>query len=152
MYNGELVSEAEGRSNMWLHYELRCAMILDERGKEMKKNDWLLAAGIILAAVLILAFQLVQDDGGQKEVAVTVDGEEFGRYSLAEDQTIDIDGTNRLVIEDGTARMEWADCPDQVCVNHRAVSRNGESIICLPNRLVISLLGTEPEPFDAVTG
>ena len=56
MYNGELVSEAEGRSNMWLHYELRCAMILDERGKEMKKNDWLLAAGIILAAVLILAY------------------------------------------------------------------------------------------------
>ena len=116
----------------------------------MKKNDWILAAGIILAAALILVFQLVRDDGGQNEVAVTVDGEEFGSYSLAEDQTIDIDVTNRLVIEDGTARMEWADCPDQVCVNHRAVSRNGESIICLPNEVVVSVRGGEEAKLDGV--
>ena len=112
----------------------------------MKKNDWILAAGIILAAALILVFQLVRDDGGQNEVAVTVDGEEFGSYSLAED----LDGTNRLVIEDGTARMEWADCPDQVCVNHRAVSRNGESIICLPNEVVVSVRGGEEAELDGV--
>ena len=116
----------------------------------MNKNDWILAAGIILAAALILVFKLVRDDGGQNEVAVTVHGEEFGSYSLAEDQTIDIDGTNRLVIEDGTARMEWADCPDQVCVNHRAVSRNGESIICLPNEVVVSVRGGEEAELDGV--
>ena len=116
----------------------------------MKQTDSILAAGIITDAALILVFQLVRDDGGQNEVAVTVDGEEFGSYSLAEDQTIDIDGTNRLVIEDGTARMEWADCPDQVCVNHRAVSRNGESIICLPNVVVVSVRGGEEAELDGV--
>ena len=116
----------------------------------MKKNDWLLAAGIILAAVLILAFQLVQDDGGQKEVAVTVDGEEFGRYSLAEDQRIDIGGTNLLVIGNGEAKMEWADCPDQICVNHRAVSRDGESIICLSNKVAVSVCGGDEPELDGV--
>lgn len=116
----------------------------------MKKNDWILAAVIVLAAGLILLFQLLRNSGGAKEVTVSVDGEVFGTYSLEEDQTIDIGGTNRLVIEDGTARIEWADCPDQVCVNHRAVSRDGESIICLPNEVVISVEGGEEAELDGV--
>ena len=63
---------------------------------------------------------------------------------------VEIGGTNRLVIEDGTARMEWADCPDQICVNHRPVSRNGESIICLPNEVVVSVKGGEEAELDGV--
>ena len=116
----------------------------------MKKNDWILAACILLAAVAILLFQFVRSDSGAGTVPVTVDGEIFGTYSLAEDQTVDIDGTNRLVIENGTAEMEWADCPDQICVNHRAVSREGESIICLPNQVVISVTDGEEAELDGI--
>lgn len=125
-------------------------MILNKRGIGMKKNDWILAACILLAAVAILLFQFVRSDSGAGKVSVTVDGEIFGTYSLAEDQTVDIDGTNRLVIENGTAEMEWADCPDQICVNHRAVSRNGESIICLPNQVVVTVVSSEESDVDAV--
>ena len=125
-------------------------MILNKRGNGMKKNDWILAACILLAAVAILLFQFVRSDSGAGKVSVTVDGEIFGTYSLAEDQTVDIDGTNRLVIENGTAEMEWADCPDQICVNHRAVSREGESIICLPNQVVISVTDREEAELDGI--
>ena len=125
-------------------------MILNKTGIGMKKNDWILAACILLAAVAILLFQFVRSDSGAGKVSVTVDGEIFGTYSLAEDQTVDIDGTNRLVIENGTAEMEWADCPDQICVNHRAVSREGESIICLPNQVVISVTDGEEAELDGI--
>ena len=125
-------------------------MILNKMGNGMKKNDWILAACILLAAVAILLFQFVRSDSGAGKVSVTVDGEIFGTYSLAEDQTVDIDGTNRLVIENGTAEMEWADCPDQICVNHRAVSREGESIICLPNQVVISVTDGEEAELDGI--
>ena len=125
-------------------------MILDERGIEMKKNDWILGGGIVLAAGMIFLFQLLRDSGGAKEVTISADGDVFGTYSLEEDQTVEIGGTNRLVIEDGTARMEWADCPDQICVNHRPVSRNGESIICLPNEVVVSVKGGEEAELDGV--
>lgn len=125
-------------------------MILDERGIEMKKNDWILGGGIVLAAGMIFLFQLLRDSGGAKEVTISVDGDVFSTYSLEEDQTVEIGGTNRLVIEDGTARMEWADCPDQICVNHRPVSRNGESIICLPNEVVVSVKGGEEAELDGV--
>lgn len=125
-------------------------MILDERGIDMKKNDWILAAGIILAAGLIFLFLLLRNSDGAKQVTVTVDGKEYGTYSLEKDRTIKINRTNRLVIENGTARMEWADCPDQICVKHRAVSRDGESIICLPNKVVVSVSGGEEKELDGV--
>ena len=46
--------------------------------------------------------------------------------------------------------MEKADCPDQVCVRHSAISRNGESIICLPHEVVVSIEDGESSGADAV--
>ena len=116
----------------------------------MKKNDWILAGVIVVIAAVVLLFQLTRKNSGEGEVSVSVDGEKFGIYSLTEDRTVDINGTNRLIIENGTARMEWADCPDQVCVNHREVSRDGESIICLPNQVVVSIESMEESDVDGI--
>ena len=59
---------------------------------------------------------------------------------------------NLFSVTDGVVRMEAADCRDQICVRHRAVSAVGESIICLPHKLVVEittgeahLRGTEKE-------
>lgn len=116
----------------------------------MKKNDWLLAAGILAAAAILLCFQMLGKTGKAAFVSVTVDGVLYGTYSLCEDQVIKIDDTNRLEIHDGFARMEWADCPDQVCVNHRSISRDGESIICLPNQVVVSIENGESSEVDDI--
>ena len=86
----------------------------------MKKNDLILAAAVILAR-----------SGGEQYVEITVDGDLYGTFSLNQDRTVRINETNRLVISGGSAVMEWADCPDQICVDHRPVSSGGESIICL---------------------
>ena len=45
-----------------------------------------------------------------------------------------------LVISDGKADMESADCPNQICVHHSAISHTGETIVCLPNRVVIEVI------------
>ena len=70
---------------------------------------------------MIFLFQLLRDSGGAKEVTISVDGDVFGTYSLEEDQTVEIGGTNRLVIEDEQPGWNGPDCPDQICVNHRPV-------------------------------
>ena len=49
-------------------------------------------------------------------------------------------GLNRLVIEDGKARIELASCPDGICSAHSPVFRNGESIVCLPNKVVVTVV------------
>ena len=46
--------------------------------------------------------------------------------------------------------MEDADCPDQICVNHRAISRDGESIICLPNQTIVTIRGGEEPEVDEI--
>ena len=77
---------------------------------------------------------------------VTVDGEERYRCSLFIEKEIEIDDTNTLVIKDGAADMISADCPDQICVKHAPISNVGETIICLPNKVVVtieSLTGNE---------
>ena len=44
-----------------------------------------------------------------------------------------------MVIENGEVYMESADCPNQICVHHSAISHNGETIVCLPNRVIIEV-------------
>ena len=44
-----------------------------------------------------------------------------------------------LIIKDGEAYMQEADCPNQICVHHSPVSHKGETIVCLPNRVIIEI-------------
>lgn len=84
-------------------------------------------------------------------MTVKVEGEIQGVYSLSEDREIEINGgTNTLKIRNGIADMTKADCPDKLCVNQKAVSKNGESIICLPNKVVVTVDSSENSEFDAV--
>ena len=117
----------------------------------MKKNDMLLAVIVLIIAVLGLLFyrNLGQQTAGT--IIVTVNGDVYGTYSLRQDQEIPIGKTNCLVIQDGKADMIEADCPDQICVDHKAISKNKESIVCLPNKVIIEVVGGEESSLDAVT-
>ena len=101
-------------------------------GKELhiRKNDW------ILIVILLVA----------------VDGVEYGRYPLSEDHTETIrfeDGSyNRFAIQDGYVSMQEASCPDQICVHHSRISRNKETIVCLPDKVVITIENGEDSGID----
>ena len=84
----------------------------------MKKRDYILIGCILLVAAVCAGFFLLTGKEAQ-EAVVTVDGEVYGTYSLAKDQTIEIQDGNRLRIQNGQAKMEWADCPDQLCVHQQ---------------------------------
>ena len=119
---------------------------------KLEKRDKLLIVIVVCVALCaFLAHQIIGGDGAGK-VTVKVNGELKGTYSLAEDQTIEINGgTNILQIKNGKADMTEADCPDQLCVNQRAISRQGESIICLPHKVGVEAESSESSELDAVT-
>ena len=112
--------------------------------KRHLRNDILLVAVLLLLATAGGIYLFVFRGGGDT-VTVTVDGRTVGVYSLAQDRTEDIrtgdngEQLNRLVIREGKAFVETATCPDGICSNHRAIFRDGESIICLPHRVVITV-------------
>lgn len=117
--------------------------------KRKRKNDVILIAALTLSFALIGACLLLLGKQGDT-VTVTVDGKLYGEYPLARDTAVEIlseSGHNLLVIRDGAALVEDASCPDGICAAHRPISRNGESIICLPNKVVISVSSeSENEP------
>lgn len=115
----------------------------------MKRNDYILITGIIAAAVLLFFIIGKQGTGGAA-VEVTADGKKFGTYSLAEDRKLEIKGTNVLVIKDGKADMIEADCPDKICVKQKPIFKTGESISCLPNKVIVTVIGGEANEIDAV--
>ena len=47
--------------------------------------------------------------------------------------------------------MIRADCPDQLCVKQKAVSKNKESIICLPNKIIVEVDSHKNSQYDAVS-
>ena len=112
----------------------------------LKKKDWILIAVILcVAGLTVLVHTLI---GGAGANRVTIEG----IYSLSEDREIEINGgTNLLRIKNGEATMIQADCPDQLCVHQKPVSMNHESIICLPNKVVVEVESSANREFDAVT-
>ena len=105
----------------------------------MKKRDCYLAAVIlILAGILWAVTGFLRKETGNT-LRISVDNELNGTYSLLEDQEITIGDTNICKIENGEALMISGLCPDQICVHSNSISKKGETIICMPNRVVLEI-------------
>ena len=116
--------------------------------KRKLKNDIVLIGTLLAVLVLIgLALWLLRGEGDM--VVVEVNGTAYGSYALNTDRTVEIrtgEGgkeLNLLVIKDGKAYVETATCPDGICAAHRPIFRRGESIICLPHKVVITVVKAE---------
>lgn len=108
----------------------------------MKKADFIII-GVVAVIVGVLAFFLyfVNADSGSV-VIVEKNGEVIETLSLEQDaeRVYEFDSeTNTLVIEDGKAKITDANCPDGICSQHKSINKSGESIICLPHKLVVTV-------------
>ena len=116
---------------------------------KLKKGDLIL----ILTAVLVsgIALWFFKSTNAGEKVLITANGETL-EYSLFEDREIKLAKgkkySNLIQIKDGKVKMLEADCPDQVCVNHRAIEKDREMIICLPNEVFIQIKGGEEKDVD----
>ena len=117
-----------------------------------RKNDLILIlAALLLAAALWGALAVFRSEGVY--ALVTVNGEEYGRYALDKDTQQSIisgEHSNLLAISEGGARISEADCPDKLCVNQGEIRYSGQSIICLPHKVVVEIVGGERSNIDAV--
>lgn len=109
--------------------------------------------GCLLAALVCCGlWRLFRRDGAA--VVVEQNGREIARYVLSEDRTERIEGEggyNTLVIEGGQAWLSEADCPNQLCVKTGKIRYAGQSIVCLPHKLAVRIMGGASS-LDAVTG
>ena len=120
--------------------------------KSGKRDLYLILILALIGIGLLVIFLGIKPSGSR--VKVFVDGTEVGEYSLAVDGRFVIEGadggTNVLVIEDGHAYMDEASCPDHLCMNMGQISKGGQSIICLPNKVVVEVASDNKSEIDAV--
>lgn len=126
----------------------------------IKKADIILFAVLVVtglaASVALSASHTAADENAK--VIIESGGDLYAKYPLHEDRVIAVpasgqyDYYNVVKISGGTVSVTEASCKNQVCVKHGAVSRSGESIVCLPNRLVVRIdAGKEGYDYDSVT-
>lgn len=125
-----------------------------EKKKTFGRRDLILLLAVLVIGLIGIVILYTRPAALNGEVEVAVDGEVVMTLPLSEDTEVTIEGVdggeNLLVIQGGTAKIESASCPDGICVRHYAISRDGESIICLPNRVVVTIRGGEKGDVDAV--
>ena len=113
--------------------------------KSKIKNDIILIAAVLLIAAIALVCLILfrkSDDVEDNTAVVYVDKQIYGTYKLTDDTQVEIvseRGRNLLVISGGKATVTEASCPDLICVHHKAISAEGEQIVCLPNKIVVSI-------------
>ena len=131
----------------------------------------LIVTGLAASAALSMSRA---DAGDGAKVIIESGGNLYATYSLHEDRVLVVpapkqnrtdapapdaddpasaqyDYYNVVEIKDGKVSVTEASCKNQVCVRHGAISRSGESIVCLPNRLVVRIENGEGGGYDSVT-
>ena len=118
---------------------------------KLKWGDLVIIGAVLLLAAMLSAALARQAVGGQLYAEVWQDGALVERVALTEqtDRVIELDGHNTIVLQGKTAVIQSADCHDQVCVRTGTLTRAGQVAVCLPNRVVLRLVGERNE-VDAI--
>ena len=119
-----------------------------------RKPDLIIYALVLV--VLVCSFFLwgrVQGEAGGSLV-VSVNGTEKMTLPLDTDTEALIEGfaglNCKVCVKNGAACVIEADCPDKLCAKHSPISRTGESIVCLPARITITIRGAGTPEVDGV--
>ena len=131
-----------------------------EKYRKKRIHDIVLGLALLIVAMTLFVVDITKasNDDGNKTVVISIDGEKKSEYPLKEDGVYLLEGshlgTNKLVIKDGEAYIEEASCPDKQCVKQGKISKAGEMLVCLPNRVVVKIIhANEEEPvIDGVSG
>lgn len=120
------------------------------KDKKLKNELYFIAGALIVAAIafiIINRYKRISTENAS--VVIEVDGRTVATYPLCEDRIVEIEsyngGRNIVSIKDGKVNVTEASCPDKICVNHKAIKYNGESIICLPNRMTVTIVAGSSE-------
>lgn len=118
--------------------------------KLIKKMDIVII--IILLAISFIPYIMLKNYqsgyNGDNYAVISVDGKEQKRVELTDglDEEFMIEssrGINKVVIHDGKIGIVEANCKDEICIREGFIGEVGERIVCLPNRLVIEIVGEQ---------
>lgn len=118
----------------------------------LKKADYLITIGLLIISLLMSFFisKLNTNKTGQY-IRIEQDSKLLGEYPLNKDREIELKNNNhynKVIIKDGAAYMQESNCRDQICVHMAKISKDGQTIICLPNRVFVEVVDPDDNKKD----
>lgn len=146
----------KGRRPIYLLDNIIYKMIIEkkEEKSQVRKNDFILIGILLLISLMgfFLYSTIIKQDG--EEIRITLKGELYKRVSLSKEQVIEImtpeGGKNIIEIKDKSVIMKEANCKDLICVHHKPISYHGETIVCLPNKVVVEVISQKKSTVDTI--
>lgn len=127
---------------------------MEKQATDKKKSlrfDVILIASLLIVSTIAVSVLLLTRERGNK-IIVEIAGERVAEYSLYQNGEYELNGgTNILVIENGEAYLSYADCPDHTCVRTGRIKYAGQSIVCLPNKVTVTVKGNSDGGVDLIS-
>lgn len=118
----------------------------------MKRGDVIIILVILATLLVVVGITSIYQKKEAKFAEIRIDGKIIERLDL----NINIEkrydtefGHNLVVVSDGDVHVNEADCLDQICVETKKASKAGQSIVCVPNRFSVEIIGGEGD-VDAI--
>lgn len=119
----------------------------------MKKGDKIVFISILIIIVLGFSGTIIYKNyikSPDKIAVIKQDGKVIDKINLTnftetKEMTIKTDDGhfNKIIIEKNSIKIADSDCPDGVCVKGGPISNAGDTIVCLPHKLIITIEGTK---------
>ena len=114
-----------------------------------KKMDFVIIGVLMILSFLpeIIIGASVGKGYSNTYAEITIDGKMYKTVALSEHSGAEVfeikthDGINVIKIKDNKIGIIEADCPDQVCMNPEYIEKAGESLVCLPHKVMIQIKG-----------
>ena len=118
--------------------------------KKYRLDVIVIASILVVSALFALITIATRTEGAYVEVSVG--GNTINKYPLDLDGVYSLNGgTNILTVKNGVAYMSYSSCPDHTCENTGKISYVGQTIICLPNKISITVVGESDNYVDFVS-
>lgn len=120
---------------------------------KLKKYDTI--AIICVAVIVIISYitvNLLRNDEADT-VVIYVDGKIEKKLDLNKNQEykVDVDnGYNIVRIKDKKVRIKESDCGNQTCVNMGTISKDGQTLICLPHKVEVTIVLDDKSEVDVI--
>ena len=118
------------------------------------KNDIFLLSLLFILGIALSVWVYIPSSQDNSILEVRQNGQVQMRLALDENTEQKISGedgdgiTNRFRIQDGSVKMIQANCSDHTCINTKSIHNVGETIVCLPHRLVLAIVTSGGEQYQ----
>ena len=119
-------------------------MALNDSWDRLTRLDRIIV--VVLLAVCAIFFVVIGLRSPGRTVLVSLDKKTIFTAPLSRDRSVELEGPlgiTHLEISNGQARIASSPCPYKVCIGMGGIRRQGEIIACVPNRLLVQIVGEE---------